>query len=166
MSPASQITAATNLSSFAAAADAFGVCAPIPNGEPMSRFVKVILAVSASSIAMMALQAAPAHAATTTRGQAVLVGKLGVEGGAYPGRFHPTAGSVEVEFYSVPLTLKQPVGPSGQFKIPLAAGKYTVIGCGPSASSGSTSGQCSKPRSLTLKPGEVDHIRLVWAQVP
>ncbi len=132
----------------------------------MSRFVKVILAVSASGIAMMALQTAPAHAATTTRPQAVLVGKLGVEGGVYPGGFHPTAGSVEVKFYSVPLVLKRPVGPSGQFKIPLAAGKYTVIGCGPEASSGSAGGQCSKPRRLTLKPGEVDHIRLVWAQVP
>jgi hypothetical protein len=157
--------AATNLSSFMAAAGAYRVCAPIPKGEPMYRFVKVVLAVSAG-IAMIALQAAPAHAATTTRPQALLVGKLGFEGGPYPGGFHPTAGSVEVEFYSVPLVLEQPVGSSGRFKIPLSAGKYTVIGCGPSTSGGSASGQCSKPRNITLKPGEVDHIKLVWAYAP
>jgi hypothetical protein len=132
----------------------------------MSRFVKAVLAVSAGSMAMLALQAAPAHAATTTRPQALLVGRLGVEGGAYPGGFHPTAGSVEVKFYSVPLVLDHPVGSSGQFKIRLAAGKYTVIGCGPTASGGSAGGQCGKPRNLTLKPGEVDHITLVWADVP
>lgn len=132
----------------------------------MSRFVKVLLAVCAGSMALVALQATPAHAATTTRAQALLVGKLGIEGGAYPGRFHPTAGSVEVEFYSVPLVLDQPVGKSGRFKIPLTAGKYTVIGCGPSASNGSASRQCSKPRSITLKPGEVDHIKLVWLEAP
>jgi hypothetical protein len=76
----------------------------------MSRFVKVVLAISATCIAMMALQAAPAHAATSTGQQAVLVGKLGFEGGPYPGGFHPTSGSVEVEFHSVPLVLKRPVG--------------------------------------------------------
>jgi hypothetical protein len=132
----------------------------------MSRFVKVVLAISATCIAMMALQAAPAHAATSTGQQAVLVGKLGFEGGPYPGGFHPTSGSVEVEFHSVPLVLKRPVGSSGQFKIRLAPGKYTVIGCGPSASGGSPSGQCGKPRSIKLKPGEVDHIKLVWLDAP
>jgi hypothetical protein len=132
----------------------------------MSRFVKVLLAVCAGSMALVALQATPAHAATTTRAQALLVGKLGIEGGAYPGRFHPTAGSVEVEFYSVPLTLRQPVGRSGHFRIPLAAGMYTVIGCGPSGSSSTASGPCGKPMNLTLTPGEVDHIKLVWAFVP
>jgi hypothetical protein len=132
----------------------------------MSRFVKVVLAVCASSMALTALLAAPARAATTTRAEALLVGKLGIEGGPYPGGFHPTAGSVEVEFYSVPLVLDQPVGSSGRFKISLAAGKYTVIGCGPSTSTGSGGGQCSKPRTLTLKPGEVDHITLVWLDAP
>ena len=132
----------------------------------MSRLTNLALAVSASSIAMIALQAAPAHAATTTSSQALLVGELGFEGGAYPGGFHPTAGRVEVVFYSVPLTLEKPVGPSGHFKIPLAAGRYTVIGCGPSASSSTASSLCSKAKNLTLTPGEVDHIRLVWAYAP
>lgn len=84
----------------------------------MSRFAKVLLALSASSIAMMVLQATPAHAATTSTPQSALVGKLGVEGGAYPGGFHPTAGAVEVEFYSVPLALERSVGPSGEFGAP------------------------------------------------
>jgi hypothetical protein len=132
----------------------------------MSRLTNLALTLSASSIAMIGLQAAPAHAATTTGSQALLVGELGIEGGAYPGGFHPTAGSVEVEYYSVPLVRNQPVGPSGHFKIPLAAGKYTVIGCGPSASSSTAAGQCSKPMTLTLTRGEVDHIKLVWAYVP
>jgi hypothetical protein len=133
----------------------------------MSLLTKAALAVSASSIATMALQAAPAHAATPTPApEALLVGKLGYEGGPYPGGFHPTSGSVEVEFYLVPLILDKHVGPSGHFKIPLGPGKYTVIGCGPSASVGTPKGQCSKPKNITLKPGQVDHIRLVWAMVP
>jgi hypothetical protein len=133
----------------------------------MSRLINLALAVSAGSIAMIGLQAVPAHAAPTTSQQALLVGELGYEGGAYPGLFHPTAGTVFVEFDSVtPITLEQAVGPSGHFTVQLAAGKYTVIGCGPSSSSSAASGQCSKPKNLTLSSGEVDHIRLVWARVP
>ncbi len=133
----------------------------------MSRLINLALAVSAAGIAITGLQAAPAQAATATSTQALLVGELGYEGGAYPGGFHPTAGTVYVAYDSVtPITLEQAVGPSGHFRIPLAAGKYTVIGCGPSASSGAASGQCSKPKNLTLTSGEVDHIRLIWARVP
>ncbi len=132
----------------------------------MSRLINLALAMSAAGIAVTGLQAAPAHAATTTSTQALLVGELGYEGGAYPGGFHPTAGTVYVEFHSAPLTLDQAVGPSGHFTIPLAAGKYTVIGCAPSSSSGAANGQCSMPKNLTLTSGEVDHIRLIWARVP
>lgn len=83
---------------------------------------------SASSIAMMALPAAPAHAATPTPvPRALLVGKLGFEGGAPPGGFHPTGGSVEVEFDSQPLVLLQQVGPSGKFQIRLAAERRSWI---------------------------------------
>jgi hypothetical protein len=71
-----------------------------------------------------------------------------------------------VEYYSVPLVRNEPVGPSGHFKVSLAAGKYTVIGCGPSTSTSTASGQCSKPVNLTLSRGEVDHIKLVWAYAP
>jgi len=108
---------------------------------------------------------AVAQAATVTSHEAVLTGELGYEGGAYPGKFHPTSGTVEVEFYSQPLVIEQHVGNSGHFRITLAPGKYTVIGCGPSAS-GSTQGQCSKPKNVTLSSGEVLFVKLVWAMVP
>ena len=74
---------------------------------------------------------------------------------------------MEVEFDSVtPITLVHHVGPSGRFKISLSAGKYTVIGCGPSSSSAASMGTCGQPVNITLTPGEVDHVKLVWAMVP
>jgi hypothetical protein len=131
----------------------------------MSRLINLALAASAGSIGVIALQAAPAHGAAST--QAELIGKLGYEGGAAKGGgFHPTSGSVIVDFDSVtPLSLEKQVGPSGHFEIPLPAGQYTVIGCGPSSGSGSN-GQCSAPMNVTLASGEVDHIKLVWAYAP
>jgi hypothetical protein len=133
----------------------------------MSRLTNLALAVSAGSIGFMAVQAAPSSAASTSSAQAQLVGKLGYEGGAAPGGFHPTAGTVVVNFDGVtPLSLAKHVGPSGHFKIPLPAGQYTVTGCGPSASGSGSSGQCSKPQNITLTAGEIDHIRLVWALAP
>ena len=120
---------------------------------------------SATSMAVIGLQAAPAGAGTASAHRSAIVGELGYEGGAYPGGFHPTAGTVEVEFNSPPLVLLKHVGKSGHFKIKLSPGSYTVIGCGPAASGG-TSGQCSQPQNITLLPGEVDHIQLVWAYTP
>ncbi len=97
---------------------------------------------------------------------AQIVGHLGYEGGAYPGGFHRTSGTVEVIFDGdTPLALVKKVGPSGKFDFKLGAGKYTLIGCGPSSSQGST-GTCGKPVTVSLVNGEVDHIRLVWAEVP
>jgi hypothetical protein len=96
---------------------------------------------------------------------ALLVGELGIEGGPYPGGFHPTAGTVEVEFSFLPLILEKAVGSSGQFKIPVGPGTYTVIGCGPTAS-GTPSSQCSAPQTITLSPGEVGYIQLIWAYAP
>jgi len=131
----------------------------------MSRLINLALALAASSTTLIGLQAAPAQAATTTGGGSLLVGELGYEGGAYPGGFHPTAGTVDVEFYSVPLVLVKNVGKSGHFKIQLSPGKYTVIGCGPSTP-GASDSPCSQPQNLTLAAGEVDHIKLIWAYVP
>jgi hypothetical protein len=134
----------------------------------MHRFLKVASAGCASAIAAIGLQAAPAFAAAPAHAAvrpALLVGELGIEGGAYPGSFRPTPGSVEVEFYAQPLVLEKKVGRSGQFKIRLGPGKYTVIGCGPSASARPSS-QCSRPKTLTLAAGEVDYVQLVWAYVP
>jgi hypothetical protein len=131
----------------------------------MSRLLNLAMAASLSTVAALGLQAAPAHAQTTS-GRALLVGELGYEGGAYPGGFHPTAGTVEVEFVNPPLVLLKPVGRSGQFKIALSPGTYTVIGCGPSASAGTPGSQCSAPHTVKLAAGEVDFVELIWAFVP
>ena len=106
--------------------------------------------------------AAPAHASTRAGHSSAIVGELGVEGGAYPGGFQPTAGTVEVEFNSVPLVLERHVGKSGKFDIKLSPGSYTVIGCGPKKSDN----ECSQPQDINLVRGEVDHIQLVWAYLP
>ena len=131
----------------------------------MSRLTNLAVALSASSITLIGLQAAPAHAATTATHRSAIVGELGYEGGAAPGAFHPTAGTVEVEFNSVPLTLVKHVGNSGHFHVKLSPGSYTVIGCGPAAS-GAAGGQCSQPENINLAAGEVDHIQLIWAYAP
>jgi hypothetical protein len=128
----------------------------------MVRLLKYTLVLSASCITMVGLQAAPAHAATAARQSAKIVGQLGIEGGAFPGRFQPTAGTVQVEFNIVPLILQKHVGKSGNFHINLSPGSYTVTGCGPKKSRN----QCSQPQNITLTAGEVDHIRLVWEFVP
>jgi hypothetical protein len=126
----------------------------------MSRLIKLALALFASSIAVVGL-AAPAHASSRTAHSAI-VGELGVEGGAYPGGFQPTAGTVEVEFNSQPLVLERHVGKSGKFDIKLSPGSYTVIGCGPKKSGD----QCSQPQDINLATGEIDHIQLVWQYRP
>jgi hypothetical protein len=131
----------------------------------MSRLTNLALALSAGSIALIGLQAAPAHAATSPTPRSAIVGQLGYEGGAATSKFHPTAGTVEVEFNSVPLVIEHHVGKSGKFHFKLSPGSYTLIGCGPAASS-SASGQCSQPQNIKLVAGEVDHIRLIWARVP
>jgi hypothetical protein len=130
----------------------------------MSRLTKLALALSASSIAVIGLPATVAHAGTTPGHRSAIVGELGYEGGAPPGVFHPTAGTVEVQFNSVPLTIEKHVGKSGHFHIKLSPGSYTVIGCGPAASGANS--QCSQPQNINLVAGEVDHIQLIWAYVP
>ena len=129
----------------------------------MSRISKWALALSASSMAMIGLQALPAHASTPTT-PSLVVGELGYVGGAATG-FHPTAGTVEVEFNSVPLVIEHHVGASGKFGFKLSPGSYTLIGCGP-ATSTTGGGLCGRPQTVTLVAGEVDHIRLIWAMVP
>jgi hypothetical protein len=126
----------------------------------MSRVLKLVMALSASSVVLVGLQAAPAQASTNAGRQSAIVGELGIDVG--PGAFEPTAGTVQVEFNSHPLVLEKHVGKSGNFHIKLSPGSYTVIGCGPKKSSN----QCSQPQNITLVRGEVDHIQLVWAVLP
>lgn len=121
---------------------------------------------SLSAMAVIGLRSTPAQvaAATPRAPQALLVGVLGYEGGAPPGIFHRTSGTVYVSAANPPITIAQHVGASGHFRISLGAGSYTAIGCGPSSSGGQ--GTCGKPKNFTLSAGEVHHIRLVWAMVP
>lgn len=130
----------------------------------MSRLVRIAVALTGGGIFLLALPAAPAHAVSGP--PSFLTGRLGIEGGPYPGQFYPTSGSVEVEFESQPLVLDKPVGSSGHFRIHLVPGQYTVIGCGPSSSANQPSQQCGKPKMVTLKSGEVDRITLIWAYAP
>src|SRR5271155_391950 len=97
---------------------------PRNGGRTMSRLTNLALAMSAGSMAIIGLQAAPAGAGTTAVHQSKIVGQLGYEGGAAPGGFHPTAGTVEVEFNSPPLVLLKHVGKSGNFTIKLSPGSY------------------------------------------
>jgi hypothetical protein len=118
-------------------------------------------------MSVIALQAVPALASTgaghnSAGKESAIVGKLGVEGGAYPDGFRPTAGTVEVEFNLMPLVLVNAVGKSGKFTIKLSPGSYTVFGCGPKGSGN----QCSQPQDIKLARGEVDDIQLVWAHLP
>jgi hypothetical protein len=122
------------------------------------------LALTAGALACTA-GAPVASAAGPTPTPTEIVGQLGYVGGAPPEGFHPTAGTVEVEFTVDPIVLVKKVGPSGKFVLRLEPGEYTLIGCGPASSTGSA-GPCGQPVTVTLAAGEVDHVRLVWAYVP
>ena len=124
------------------------------------------MAASLGAISAVGAQAAPALASSDVgvHSASAIVGVLGYEGGGPSTKFHPTSGTVYVQFGHPPLVLAKEVGNSGHFRIPLMPGSYTVIGCGPSSSGGSP--LCGQPQNITLKSGEVDHIRLIWADVP
>jgi hypothetical protein len=134
----------------------------------MSRLAKLVLSLLLGFGALLglsptALLAAPALAATAPH-PTLLVGELGFEGGASAG-LHPTAGTVVVAFNSQPLVLLHKVGRSGQFKLRLAPGTYTVSGCGPS-SPGSSNALCGQSQTVTLSAGQVQFIEVVWALTP
>jgi len=130
----------------------------------MSRFSLFAATVAASAFAVTGLSALPAQAATPSGG-AEIIGQLGYEGGAYPGTFKPTAGTVFVQFDLRTLELVQTVGKSGSFKLHLSPGTYTLTGCGP-AMSISPVGQCGSPQTVTLVAHEKDHLQLVWLMAP
>jgi hypothetical protein len=143
---------------------------PVPTRESgrlrMARKLVFGMAASLGAISAVGIQAAPALASSNVAptSKSAIVGVLGYEGGGPTNKFHPTSGTVEVEFMNPPLVLEKKVGDTGHFRIPLGPGNYAVIGCGPS-SSGSTP-LCGQPQNVTLKAGEVDHIRVIWAYVP
>jgi hypothetical protein len=126
------------------------------------------MAASLGAISAVGIQATPALAGSDAGAKSTpaIVGVLGYEGGAAD-NFHPTSGTVEVEFTNVPLVLEKKVGSTGHFRIHVGPGTYNVVGCGPSSSSSGASPVCGQPENITLKAGEVDHIgHLIWAYVP
>ncbi len=130
----------------------------------MSRPATLGAALAAGTIALTGLLAGPVQAAVPAGG-AKIIGQLGIEGGAYPGTFRPTAGTVVVDLDLHPLVLVKSVGKSGKFDLHLSPGTYTLTGCGP-ATSTSPVGQCGQAQTATLTPHERDHVRLVWLMAP
>jgi len=129
------------------------------------RLVAAALAAGTLGLAgLTCLTAAPA-AAAPSGANATIIGKLGYEGGAFPGRFKPTAGTVFTQFDGQPLELTTAVGPTGTFKLHLSPGTYTLTGCGPGTST-SPVGRCGQPVTVTLAAHEKDHLKLVWLMAP
>ena len=86
-------------------------------------------------------------------------GRLGFEGGPYPGGFHPTAGLVEFVGPVIAGVVKVPK--SGAFTIHVLAGRYTLTGC-----SGTRDMQCGSPQHVTVMAGATKHVRVVWLLAP
>ena len=83
------------------------------------------MAASLGAISAVGMQAAPALASSNVgpTSKSAIVGVLGYEGGGPTTKFHPTSGTVEVEFTNPPLVLLKKVGNSGHFRIPLGPGQ-------------------------------------------
>jgi hypothetical protein len=120
----------------------------------------VMLATAAAAIALGAVSTTAAEGAArplTTHG--VISGRLGYEGGAYPGRFHPTAGLVKVAGPQKVGPIKVPV--SGHFSVPVVPGDYTLTGCG-----GTKNKQCGPPQQVTVKARGTSHVQVPWLLAP
>jgi hypothetical protein len=118
----------------------------------------VVLATAAASLAFGVVDTT-ASATASPAPHGVISGQLGFEGGAYPGRFHPTAGLVK---FAGP----QKVGPvkvpkSGDFTVHVVPGDYTLTGC-----SGTKNRQCGSPQDVTVKAGKTRHVQVVWLMAP
>lgn len=136
-------------------------------GLQMSRLARTSGCLLLLSLAVLGFAAQTSWAARPAAAahRSSLEGTLGYEGGPYPGGFHPTAGSVQVAFMINPLVLEKTVGKSGHFTIPLAAGTYTVTGCGP-ISSANPNPRCGRATTIKLRAGERRQLRLVWMDAP
>jgi hypothetical protein len=89
----------------------------------------------------------------------VIAGQLGYEGGAYPGRFHPTAGVVDVTGPRNAGTVTVPG--SGRFTLDVPPGSYTLTGCG-----GTKDKQCGPPQDVTVKAQKTSHVQVPWLLAP
>lgn len=130
----------------------------------MSRLIRFGACSAVATLAVTGLLAGPVQA-STPKGGAEVVGRLGYEGGAFPGTFTPTAGTVFVQFDLRPLELVRSVGASGSFALHLASGTYTLTGCGPGNPT-SPVGPCGRSKTVTLTANEKVHVQLVWLLAP
>lgn len=111
---------------------------------------------AASGVGVAGAQVAAVHTASP---DGVIAGELGYEGGAYPGKFHPTAGLVRVAGPKLSQTVE--VGPTGRFSVVEPPAKYTLVGCG-----GTDDSQCGPAVHVTVKAGRTVHVKVPWALVP
>jgi hypothetical protein len=120
----------------------------------------VVLVAAAVAIAFgpVPTTAAVAAAAPTTS-HGVISGHLGYEGGAYPGRFHPTAGVVT--FAGPQKVSPVQVPQSGHFTVHVVPGDYTLTGCG-----GTKNKQCGPPQQVTVKARATSHVHVPWLLAP
>lgn len=89
----------------------------------------------------------------------VIAGQLGYEGGAYPGKFHRTAGVVDVAGPKNASTVTVPA--SGRFTLAVTPGSYTLTGCG-----GTNDKQCGPPQDVTVKAQKTSHVQVPWLLAP
>lgn len=130
------------------------VYTPAPT-SPTARDATVRVTFVAVCPQVCPLDSARQHAQT----DGTIAGELGYEGGAYPGRFHPTAGLVRIAGPKLTQTID--VGPSGKFSAVEPPAKYTLVGCG-----GTDDAQCGPTVPVTVKAGKTVHVKVPWALVP
>ncbi len=105
-----------------------------------------------------------ASAATVAPAKGTVAGQIGYEGGAFPGGFHPTSGSVKIVAATASASKVLEVGNSGNFKVLLAPGKYTFIGCAQAHAV-----QCAQKglwQKVTVKSGSTQSVQLVTFLAP
>jgi hypothetical protein len=95
----------------------------------------------------------------TAHSHGVVTGQLGIEGGPCCVAFHPTAGLVKFAGAEGVRAVKVPK--SGDFTVHLAAGSYTLTGCG-----GTKEEQCGTSQALTVQAGTSTEVQVVWLLAP
>lgn len=124
------------------------------------RLASVVVLATVAGVALGAVPTtvvAAANPSATSHG--VISGQLGFEGGAYPGRFHPTAGLVKFAGPQKVEPVKVPE--SGDFTVHVAPGDYTLTGCG-----GTKNRQCGPPQQVTVKARATSHVQVPWLLAP
>lgn len=89
-------------------------------------------------------------------------GQVGYEGGAYPGGFHATSGSVKISNASAVRVVEVPT--AAGFSVTLDPGTYTFVGC-----AGAQATQCAASylwQTVVVKAGSTQTVQLVTFLAP